>query len=250
MWVYEQWEIATDNLGDELKNELTEAREKIVDLWSDVIDSLQGQIDSMIFSTDNQADAAERLALMQDKIFGMTGGDISTYIAGFETASEKVGAVEELQGLLSDYLSLAQETYQRPSNEYAAIYEDVLSQLTELQNISTGYRTQEQVLLDQLGVLTDIRDLIAEESLLGGYATGTSYVPETGPYMLHRGEAVVPANRNYDSPAVKNEVSFKIEINGATNPGATGKAVRKELESFMRSPVGRKLIQTTSAGKA
>jgi hypothetical protein len=68
--------------------------------------------------------------------------------------------------------------------------------------------------------------------------------------MLHRGEAVVPANRNYDSPAVKNEVSFKIEINGATNPGATGKAVRKELESFMRSPVGRKLIQTTSAGKA
>ena len=32
--------------------------------------------------------------------------------------------------------------------------------------------------------------------IMGGYQFGTSYVPATGPYMLHKGEAVIPANRN------------------------------------------------------
>lgn len=32
--------------------------------------------------------------------------------------------------------------------------------------------------------------------LLGSYATGTNYVPETGPYLLHKGEAVVPSGQN------------------------------------------------------
>lgn len=32
--------------------------------------------------------------------------------------------------------------------------------------------------------------------LKGSFATGTSYVPETGPYMLHQGEKVVPAAQN------------------------------------------------------
>ena len=31
----------------------------------------------------------------------------------------------------------------------------------------------------------------------GGYQFGTAYVPETGPYLLHKGEAVIPANRNF-----------------------------------------------------
>jgi hypothetical protein len=30
--------------------------------------------------------------------------------------------------------------------------------------------------------------------LLGAYASGTDYVPRTGPYMLHQGEKVIPAN--------------------------------------------------------
>lgn len=34
---------------------------------------------------------------------------------------------------------------------------------------------------------------------LGGLATGTPYVPQTGPYFLHQGEAVIPANENRKS---------------------------------------------------
>lgn len=33
-------------------------------------------------------------------------------------------------------------------------------------------------------------------AVMGSYASGTDYVPQTGPYILHRGEAVIPANQN------------------------------------------------------
>jgi len=35
-------------------------------------------------------------------------------------------------------------------------------------------------------------------SLLGSYEQGTPYVPQTGPYLLHRGESVTPADQNAD----------------------------------------------------
>jgi len=35
--------------------------------------------------------------------------------------------------------------------------------------------------------------------ILGSYASGTDYVPQTGLYQLHRGEKVVPANENINS---------------------------------------------------
>jgi hypothetical protein len=35
-----------------------------------------------------------------------------------------------------------------------------------------------------------------EGQLLGSFATGTQYVPKTGPYLLHQGEAVVPAGQH------------------------------------------------------
>ena len=36
----------------------------------------------------------------------------------------------------------------------------------------------------------------SQAGVSGSYATGTNYVPETGIYMLHQGEAVIPASRN------------------------------------------------------
>ena len=36
----------------------------------------------------------------------------------------------------------------------------------------------------------------AQNNLTPSYATGTPFVPETGPAMLHRGEAVIPAKQN------------------------------------------------------
>lgn len=37
---------------------------------------------------------------------------------------------------------------------------------------------------------------MSEEAGLMGYKRGTAYVPKTGPAILHKGEAVIPANKN------------------------------------------------------
>lgn len=39
----------------------------------------------------------------------------------------------------------------------------------------------------------------AQGGVLGSYKTGTDYVPQTGPYLLHQGEKVTPADKNDDS---------------------------------------------------
>jgi len=46
-----------------------------------------------------------------------------------------------------------------------------------------------------------------------GYQTGTPYVPETGLYVLHRGEAVIPAGRNMASKIHVEPITVNVTIN-------------------------------------
>jgi hypothetical protein len=52
---------------------------------------------------------------------------------------------------------------------------------------------------------------------LQGFATGSDYVPRTGPYMLHQGEAVIPAGQNRGANIVTN-----IDARGATQEAIPG----------------------------
>ena len=45
-------------------------------------------------------------------------------------------------------------------------------------------------------ILSQLKMPTFSGGLYGSYATGTSYVPETGPYLLHKGEAVIPSGKN------------------------------------------------------
>ena len=47
--------------------------------------------------------------------------------------------------------------------------------------------------------------------ILGSYASGTDYVPQTGLYQLHRGEKVVPANENINN----GNVTINITVNSS-----------------------------------
>ncbi len=57
--------------------------------------------------------------------------------------------------------------------------------------------------------------------VMGEYATGTNYVPKTGPYKLHQGEAVIPANKNTQN----NNFSPTIVVQGGD-----GKSIAKEID--------------------
>jgi hypothetical protein len=216
----------------------------------------------MIVSSDNPQDAPARLALLREQIEGMTGGNAAAYISSLTTTQEKTEAVSALQDLWGQYLEMSQEVYQRPSNQYQTIYDEVMTQLLGLEQIATGYQTEAEILIDQLTVLTDIKDILEAISLhsiykdswlaardIPGYAEGTNYVPETGFALLHKGEAVIPAQYNRQESVGGNTASITINVNGAKDPVSTGKAVRRELECFINSNVGRKLVQNVAVGR-
>ena len=77
----------------------------------------------------------------------------------------------------------------------------------------------------------------AQGGVLGSYAQGTDYVPRTGLYGLHRGEAVVPASENRGEPTVRvifeglpeelqRLIRVEIEQDGRSADGIWNQAIR------------------------
>jgi len=83
------------------------------------------------------------------------------------------------------------------------------------------------------------------QDLFPNYATGTSYVPETGPAYIHAGEQIIPTG--YDYPEMQTNIN--INVYESKNPKQTAREVRHELEGFMRSGIGRRLVQDVARGK-
>lgn len=66
--------------------------------------------------------------------------------------------------------------------------------------------------------------------LLGSYATGTDYVPQTGPYLLHKGEQVIPAD--------KSGLTINVPVSVAGN-NALASDLRNEIERTVIDVVRR-----------
>lgn len=76
----------------------------------------------------------------------------------------------------------------------------------------------------------------SQSGALGSYATGTDYVPKTGLYKLHEGEAVVPASQNTGvSSSVTNNTSSWTHSGDVILPNVTNYAeFKKQYEMDMR----------------
>jgi len=76
-----------------------------------------------------------------------------------------------------------------------SIYDTIYTALTNVWNFVKG------IWDNIVNAFNDIMSKIpfigaGSSSSIPGYATGTNYVPETGLYLLHQGEAVIPAAQN------------------------------------------------------
>jgi hypothetical protein len=75
---------------------------------------------------------------------------------------------------------------------------------------------------------------------LMGYASGTSYVPRTGLYQLHQGEAVIPANKNNGSGT-----TVIINVTGNT----IDQKSEQHIAELIGSAVQRGLMDTNGKSK-
>ena len=214
----------------DLEDRRNQAIKKEIDnLLAPIIKSIQDQIFSLTTSIASPLTTIERMALVAAEIAA----------TGIPTTPEEVGTFQSLYG---QYLQLAQEAYQRPSAEYKAIFDQTISDLNYLSSIAEGFKSEYDVQVEQLQVLYDIYGTLQG---IGSGQHDIDYVPHTGLYHLHQGERVTPAGKDY--PEL--QINLTINVNGGDSPGATGRAVREEIEDFFGGSVGRKMIQQTAAGK-
>jgi hypothetical protein len=62
------------------------------------------------------------------------------------------------------------------------------------------------------------------QAIAGSYATGTDFVPETGLYVLHRGEAVTPASENRGGGGGRpTEQTINLVVDGQTLASITNR---------------------------
>jgi TP901 family phage tail tape measure protein len=97
--------------------------------WSDLADSIGDQILKLKTGSSNQVDIFERLGIQRAEITRVQG-----LYGGAGTDEERIKYAQQLQTLYGDLLTMGQEAYQRPSAEYQAIYQEVISALETLQS--------------------------------------------------------------------------------------------------------------------
>jgi len=72
-----------------------------------------------------------------------------------------------------------------------------------------------------------IRNYLSSPMILGSFQTGTSYVPATGLYLLHQGEAVIPASQNrYDNRQYSQVNNFYIQ-------GSSPQEIAQEIDRIL-----------------
>jgi uncharacterized protein (UPF0335 family) len=112
--------------------------------WSNVLNSVKRQILDMMTTITSPRDIFERMYYLRDEMERVKA------LYGTATGTEKAGYATELQGLISQYLGLAQEAYQRPSPEYQSIYDEMLKWLEGIKIDAESQGVSETDLLAQI----------------------------------------------------------------------------------------------------
>ncbi|MFH2129767.1 MAG: phage tail tape measure protein [bacterium] len=129
-------EVWRDTALDALDSQIaaTETQKKAADYqseasaWRSVADSIQSVIDQYTFGIENPVTAQARMDLIQAELATINENDAADISRG--------------QDLWRQYMQLAQEVYQRPSDDYLDIYTEAMDNLERLQDLALGKETE------------------------------------------------------------------------------------------------------------
>lgn len=162
---YYERQIAVIQEGIDLLNEEKDANDKKLDIlnkqvdaikdWKSLLDDVNTMIWDMKTSISSPRDSRERLAYALGGVL-----EARSKFLGAGTEEEKLAAGKTYQERLSDYLKIAQEAYTRPSSEYQAIYNQIITWLGEI----AGYAEDNSK--DPTELLKEIADLEARNEII------------------------------------------------------------------------------------
>ncbi len=137
------------------QSEAAQAIQDSIDQWQRVIESLDDTIFDMQATLTSPQDVFERMAYVMEQILGY-------YPSGLAGPTDVLTPedMDALQNLWETYLELAQDAYQRPSQEYQDVYDMVLGELEDLRGEAENLQTAYEVELQELDALNTISDLL------------------------------------------------------------------------------------------
>jgi hypothetical protein len=120
------------------------------------------------------------------------------------------------------------------------IYDTIYNKLTAVWNFVQGIWNN---------IVRAFNDIMSKIPLIGagssssipGYATGTDYVPETGIYLLHQGEAVIPAAQNVSGSQQYSSGGGNITIGSVTlSKDYPYPRLKRDIERQQRIDIARR----------
>jgi len=162
--------MQTDAIRD-LKDSLTE--------WQRILVRIRDQILGIQISLASPADVFERMASLEEEIASYLGAG---WLQGTMDATDLTAEeAEKVRGYLGDYLKLGQEAWQRPSNEYQALYDVILISLGELESVAENIVSEYELQYGQLNEL--LRGNILLEGVQNLLSQGLTFEEAMATYL-------------------------------------------------------------------
>jgi len=192
-WITEFTQTVSDFFADiltQLADWIIGFTESITDFFTDILTQFTTWVSNMLQGFLNFFAAV--LTALADWITGFT----ESIVAFFADILAKLA--EWAAGLVAGFVQCFTDIAAGIVAPLQTIYDTIYNKLTAVWNFVKGIWDN---------IVKAFNDIMSKIPLIGagssssipGYATGTDYVPETGIYLLHEGEAVIPAAQNNGS---------------------------------------------------
>ena len=183
----------------------------VVDFFADIIDKLATWItDYTTAMVDFFADILTKLAdwiieFVRSVVdfFAEIITNLVNFVANFTASivaffADILGKLTEwATGIVAGFLQCFTDAAAAVVKPLQDLYNTIYNSLTSVWNFVKGI--WDNVVKAFNDIWSRIPFIGSQAGVSGSYATGTNYVPETGIYMLHEGEAVIPAAQNNGS---------------------------------------------------
>lgn len=201
------------------------------------IDKYEGEGFSTLFDTSDVSYNLERLSSHLDAL--STSNDMlanswqataSQYVADIQNIDNWISVLDEKIKALKLSIETAEAVQQVASAKAAidAIMPDIMTKTIVINtvntggggsvgNITTGSSFDVIMPSEQGAMFQPETTLFPMSQPEASYASGTPYVPKTGIYQLHQGEAVIPASQNKTASTIN--FSPSIVVNGSNGSG-------------------------------